>query len=149
MSMIPSSSQFWFVFPSDMRGTSYSVIVELFGSWMSVGYGIYDTNGLSLLRDAYYGLLPQNVIVCGGIGTSPLLAFTRQSFNAPAPEITLLISLSYAGIAAIFVGAMSEVLYDRRKRIGNFLRDNTSSILFFWISVILFVVMIVLIVAFK
>jgi hypothetical protein len=62
-SMKLSSSQFWFIFPWDMRGTKYSVIVELFGSWIFACCGTaYTANGLYLTKDAYYGMLPQSTM---------------------------------------------------------------------------------------
>ena len=142
-----SSSQFWFRFPPDMRGTIYTVIVELFGYWIFECCGdTYAVSGLQLTRDAYYGMLPQYV---QSGNAAPLLAFTQQSFNAPARELTFLTALGYAATASIFIGAVLGVLWDRRKRIDELLRNNASSILFFWVSVILFVVMVVLIVTLK
>jgi hypothetical protein len=142
-----SSSQFWFRFPPDMRGTTYTVIVELFGYWVFECCGdTYGLPGLQLTRDAYYGMLPQYV---ERGNATPLLAFTRQSFKAPAPKLTFLTALGYAATASIFIGAVFGVLWDRRKRIDEFLQNNASAILLFWISVILFVVMVILIVTLK
>lgn len=142
-----SSSQFWFRFPPDMRGTTYTVIVELFGYWVLECCGdTYAVSGLQLTRDAYYGMLPQYV---QNGNAAPLLAFTLQSFKAPAPELTLQSALSYASIASTFTGAIFGVIIDRRKRIYDFMQNNVNAILLFWVSVILFVVMVVLIVTLK
>jgi hypothetical protein len=142
-----SSSRFWFRFPPEMRGTRYTVIVELFGYWLlAFPGGTYNGGALQFIGDTYYGMLPQ---YAQQVNAAPLLAFTRQSFEAPAPQINFLTALGYASIASIFIGAVAPVLWDRRRRINDLLRNNAAAILFFWVSVILFVVMVILIVVLK
>jgi len=142
-----SSSQFWFLFPLNMRGATYTVIVELFGYWVQVTSGTASIGGISFITDPYYGLLPENSLQ----GGTPhrLLAFARESNNAPAPELTLQSALSYASIASTFLGAMTALLVDRRRKIHDFLRDNAGAIALFWICVILFIVMALLIVVLR
>jgi hypothetical protein len=131
-----------------MRGTTYTVIVELFGYWVFVCCGeVYALSGAQLTKDAYYGILPQYSLQGGT--PQALLAFTRQSYNAPAPELSLQSAFSYAAIASTFMGAILGVIIDRRKQIYALMQNNVNGILLFWISVILFIVMVILIVTLK
>jgi len=143
-----SSAEFWFSFPTDMRGAKYTIIVELLAYWVFVCCGpVYQISGIEFTKDDYYGLLPQ-AFLQGGTSYK-LLAFARSFREAPPPVLDMRLAYSYASISTAFLSVLTIVLISLRKKIASFLRENLRTLALFWISVILFTVMIFLIAILK